>query len=332
MPRQDTRVDVEAVPRRVRRLLHAPQRGSGRSARKPGRPTRRGRKRSARAPRSWPPRREWERARQRDPAAAGRMEERRAGAPHQVRGDVAAVPGRVRHVLRSLQAARRDRARDAGRRIAKRSSRSSNRWCRPAAAEAPELQRREIAGDIAPPAPDPVENAALLEQVRSLRSRWNQSTTAVRQGADPLSGRFMSALERLMAAYPEAFRGTELDVDANRQKMEKLCAARGGLPRPSRGPARRLVAGARGDAPRGAGLQHDRRPRRRGIEVARRWRRTCAARRPSWSRLGPVPGRGRTAARRSLPPRLQPVLRSVSAGTCRSRSRWRAAGKPVGAR
>ncbi len=90
-------------------------------------------------------------------------------------------------------------------------------------AEALELQAPEMAGDIAPPPPDPLENAALLEQVRSLRSRWNQSSTAVRQGADPLSGRFMSALERLMAAYPEAFRGSELDVDANRQKMEKLC-------------------------------------------------------------------------------------------------------------
>ena len=33
----------------------------------------------------------------------------------------------------------------------------------------------------------------------------------------------MSALERLLAAYPDAFRGTDLDVEANRQKMVKLC-------------------------------------------------------------------------------------------------------------
>ena len=64
----------------------------------------------------------------------------------------------------------------------------------------------------------------LLDLVRSLRTRWNQTTPVVRQGADPLSARFVGALERLIVSSPEAFRGTELDVDANRQKMEKLCA------------------------------------------------------------------------------------------------------------
>jgi hypothetical protein len=64
----------------------------------------------------------------------------------------------------------------------------------------------------------------LLERVRSLRTRWNQSTPAVRQGADPLSGRFVAAMERLLTTYPDAFRGTELDVDASRHRMEKLCA------------------------------------------------------------------------------------------------------------
>jgi hypothetical protein len=64
----------------------------------------------------------------------------------------------------------------------------------------------------------------LLDRVRSLRTRWNQSTPAVRQGADPLSGRFVAAMERLLIAYPESFKGTELDVEASRQRMEKLCA------------------------------------------------------------------------------------------------------------
>ena len=64
----------------------------------------------------------------------------------------------------------------------------------------------------------------LLDRVRSLRSRWNQSTPAVRHGSDPLSPRFVSAIERLLTAYPDAFKGTELDVDASRQRMEKLCA------------------------------------------------------------------------------------------------------------
>lgn len=81
----------------------------------------------------------------------------------------------------------------------------------PAAAAAPEQPA------IEPP-------ADLLDRVRSLRTRWNQSTPAVRQGADPLSGRFVSAMERLLTTYPESFKGTELDVEASRQRMEKLVA------------------------------------------------------------------------------------------------------------
>ena len=64
--------------------------------------------------------------------------------------------------------------------------------------------------------------ADLLERVRSLRTRWNQSAPAVRHGADPLSARFVSAMERMLTAYPDAFHGTELDIDASRQRMEKL--------------------------------------------------------------------------------------------------------------
>ena len=64
--------------------------------------------------------------------------------------------------------------------------------------------------------------ADLLDKVRSLRTRWNQSTTAVRSGADPLSARFVSAMEQLLTSFPEPFRGTELDVEASRQRMEKL--------------------------------------------------------------------------------------------------------------
>jgi hypothetical protein len=62
----------------------------------------------------------------------------------------------------------------------------------------------------------------LLEKVRSLRTRWNQSTTAVRSGADPLSARFVNAIERLLTSFPEPFKGTELDIEASRQRMEKL--------------------------------------------------------------------------------------------------------------
>ncbi|HEY2433393.1 MAG TPA: DUF349 domain-containing protein [Vicinamibacterales bacterium] len=72
------------------------------------------------------------------------------------------------------------------------------------------------------PSEDSPAPADLLEKVRSLRTRWNQSMTAVRSGADPLSARFVSAIERLLTAFPEPFKGTELDIEASRQRMEKL--------------------------------------------------------------------------------------------------------------
>jgi len=154
--------------------------------------------------------------------------------------------------------------------------------------DAAELHAPEIVGDIAPPPPDPVENAALLEQVRSLRSRWNQSSTAVRQGADPLSARFMSALERLLAAYPDAFRGSELDADANRQKMEKLCLRVEGFLNSTAPPAgssqalaemlrealaSNTIGGRAGEESKWRAMAED----VRGAQA-------------SWSRLGPVPG------------------------------------------
>lgn len=80
------------------------------------------------------------------------------------------------------------------------------------------LPTEDADGEAAAPPPD------LLEKVRSLRTRWNQSTTAVRQGADPLSARFMSAMEHVLTRFPQAFKASELDVDASRQRMEKLVA------------------------------------------------------------------------------------------------------------
>jgi hypothetical protein len=195
--------------------------------------------------------------------------------------------------------------------------------------DAGELMAPEMAGDIAPPPPDPVENAALLEQVRSLRSRWNQSSTAVRQGADPLSARFMDGLERLLAAYPDAFRGSELDVEANRQKMEKLCQRVEGFintAAPPPGSSQALAEMLR------EALASNTIGGRAGEES--KWR-TMAddvrSAQAAWARLGPVPGEaGRQLGdrfhracsrffdqmRRHVPPQ-EPVARR---------------GKPVGAR
>ncbi len=155
---------------------------------------------------------------------------------------------------------------------------------------AAEVDTLEAAVDAAPSASLAVEDTpALLERVRSLRNRWNQSTPVVRHGADPLSARFMDALERLLAGTPDAFRGTELDIEANRQKMVKLCErVEGFLTDVAATPAsssQTLAAMLR------EALAANTIGGRAGEET--KWRAMAEdvrSAQASWSRLGPVPG------------------------------------------
>jgi hypothetical protein len=134
-----------------------------------------------------------------------------------------------------------------------------------------------------------LENTGLLEQVRSLRNRWNQSTPVVRHGADPLSARFMDALERLLASHPGTFHGTELDVEANGKKMVKLCErVEGFLSDVAATPASSSQALA---AMLREALASNTIGGRAGEET--KWRAMAEDVRgaqASWSRLGPVPG------------------------------------------
>ena len=187
---------------------------------------------------------------------------------------------------------------------------------------APAARSEDAATEMAPAASVEVENAALLERVRSLRNRWNQSTPVVRQGADPLSGSFMTALERLLASSPDAFRGTELDVEANQQKMVKLCERVEGFLTDVADLAVELIASAGHDAARSAGGQHHWRTRRRRNEVARDGR-GCPRRASGMESTRSGSRRSRAAAERPVPPCLQPILRSVSppyAAAARTRS------------
>ena len=203
-----------------------------------------------------------------DPAAAGRVEDGRPGAPDQVRGAVAALPrcacdtffDRYKRRDEIELEARAGGSRGAGRR-------SSSRWWRCRSDDA-ELHAPEVMGDIAPPAP----RRTTTPRCSSGCARCGTGGTSRRRscGRAPIRSAPGScdALERLIAAYPEAFRGTELDVDANRQKMEKLCErVEGFLPRrlPRRASSSQALAD---DAARGARVEHDRRPRRRRNEVA----------------------------------------------------------------
>jgi hypothetical protein len=177
-------------------------------------------------------------------------------------------------------------------------------------------------------APTPDVPSDLLERVRSLRTRWNQTSSLVRQGADPLSARFIEALARLMTGHPEAFKGTELDVEASRQKMEKLCARVEGFltdaaPAPAGSQAlAEMLREALASNTIGGRAGEESKWRAMADEV-----RQAQA---SWSRLGPVPGeigsqlterfhkacnRFFEVLRRKVPPTPQPQR-----------------GKPVGAR
>ena len=131
--------------------------------------------------------------------------------------------------------------------------------------------------------------SGLLEQVRSLRNRWNASTPVVRHGADPLSARFVGALERALMTHPDAFRGTELDVEPNRQKMEKLVTRVEGFMNEA-APAPANSSQALADMLREA-LASNTIGGRAGEES--KWRTMAEDVRQAqaaWSRLGPVPG------------------------------------------
>ncbi len=133
--------------------------------------------------------------------------------------------------------------------------------------------------------------------MRSLRSRWNQTTPVVRQGADPLSARFVDALEKLLVGHPDAFKGTELDVEASRQKMEKLCARVEGFATETA--AKPAGSQALADMLREA-LASNTIGGRAGEES--KWRNMAEEVRQaqsSWNRLGPIPGEsGRQLAER----------------------------------
>ncbi len=66
--------------------------------------------------------------------------------------------------------------------------------------------------------------AELREAVREVRRRWDQAGPIPTDRMAPLEARYAQALELILTARPDVFRGTDLDPEANLQKLEKLCA------------------------------------------------------------------------------------------------------------
>ena len=62
-------------------------------------------------------------------------------------------------------------------------------------------------------------------QVAALRARWQQAPTLIpREVVAGFTTRFAGALARVASTFPDAFRGTDLDLDAVRRRAEDLCA------------------------------------------------------------------------------------------------------------
>jgi hypothetical protein len=201
-------------------------------------------------------------------------------------------------------------------------------------AAAPEAQSAGPESETASPQPDATSAEAaapnpepqvasqepppdLVAKVRSIRGRWQSELAARgvdRDRAAQLDARFAAAFARVVAAYPAAFAGTDLDPDANRKRMEGIVQRMEDLAKSLGGPG-----GAAGDASVspttrlaamlkealaantiGGRVDDDSRFRAANEEV-----RQAQA---SWSRIGPVPDE----TRRALADRFQRALRRIS--------------------
>lgn len=70
--------------------------------------------------------------------------------------------------------------------------------------------------------PEPPEGFA--ETILALKSRWEEESALPQRQFEGLWERYLGALQKPVLAYPDLFRGTELDFEATRHRMEHLCA------------------------------------------------------------------------------------------------------------
>jgi hypothetical protein len=74
-----------------------------------------------------------------------------------------------------------------------------------------------------PEGAEPEGDEALAKKVLAFKRQWDQAPVITRAQAEPLVARFTAALNAVVDARPAAFKGTELDPDAARKRMEQLC-------------------------------------------------------------------------------------------------------------
>jgi hypothetical protein len=69
----------------------------------------------------------------------------------------------------------------------------------------------------------PADPAGIAQQLQELQGQWRSVGPAPREQSETVWQRFSQACAKVIEAYPDAFRGTDLDPQANYKKKEKLC-------------------------------------------------------------------------------------------------------------
>jgi hypothetical protein len=178
--------------------------------------------------------------------------------------------------------------------------------------------RETLCGDLEAlvPAPGPDGSVDLpdrehhVEAVLSIWRRWQDAPRLPRGVGEPIERRFYGAVDRLFAVAGDALRGTRLDVDANRARMEHLCLQVENLvagrvtPRELAATPAATLATMLKDALAANTIGGK-------VDDDTRWRTASAVLRDAqnaWRRLGPVPG----PAGRELEARFRRACRRFS--------------------
>lgn len=134
-----------------------------------------------------------------------------------------------------------------------------------------------------------VSDEEIAKKVLLLRRQWEQAPTLARAQAEPLAERFARALSAVIAAHPDAFKGSELDPEGNRKRMEQLCLLVEGVAGEERAAEQMSPAAILATQLREAlaantigGRADDEARWRNGAEEVRKAQ-------AAWRRLGPVP-------------------------------------------
>ena len=126
-------------------------------------------------------------------------------------------------------------------------------------------------------------------RIQDLLGRWRQAPAFAGPAGAKLNERFFAIRDRLMEAWPEAFKGTDLDPEANRAKRAKLVARVEALVQSH------SEAGADSSLSLADRLREALATNAMGGRAAReaRWReavREVEQAEAAWKRIGPVPG------------------------------------------